>query len=61
MKRIKEWILGCVGLILGFLGVNLLIFKILFPGPKSGGSRIPMTAPWYVAIMWKKAEARPGS
>ena len=34
MKRIKEWILGCVGLILGFLGVNLLIFKILFPGPK---------------------------
>ena len=34
MKRIKEWILGCVGLILGFLGVNLLIFRILFPGPK---------------------------
>lgn len=34
MKRIKEWILRCVGLILGFLGVNLLIFKILFPGPK---------------------------
>ena len=38
MKRIKEWILGCVGLILGFLGVNLLIFKILFPGLKAVGA-----------------------
>ena len=61
MKRIKEWILGCVGLILGFLGVNLLIFKILFPGPKKRWEQDTYDCAVYAAIMRKKEEARPGS
>ena len=34
MKKIKEWILGICGALLGVLGINLVIFQILFPAPK---------------------------